>query len=125
MYGSPREAYEMTGKATVSSRELEAAALFKTARMMEASKDGCADRQKSARLQDALRQNLRLWTLFQGELARSDHEMPAGLRRDLLTLSAFVDRRTFEAMATPEPEKIQTLIDINRQIALGLATGPE
>lgn len=124
MYSSPRETYEMSGKATVSSRELEAAALFKTARMMEASKDGGADKEKAVRLQQALRHNLRLWTLFQGELARTDHEMPVGLRQDLLTLSAFVDRRTFEAMSSPEPEKIQTLIDINRQIALGLTSSP-
>jgi flagellar biosynthesis activator protein FlaF len=43
------------------------------------------------------------------------------LRRDLLRLSGFVDKRTFEIMAEPEPTKLQALIDIDRNIAMGLS----
>jgi len=41
-----------------------------------------------------------------------------------LRLSAFVDKRTFQVMAEPSPDKLQALIDINRNIAAGLSTAP-
>ncbi len=44
------------------------------------------------------------------------------LRRDLLRLSGFVDKRTFEIMAEPEADKLIVLIDINRNIATGLSS---
>ncbi|MDM7913938.1 MAG: flagellar biosynthesis regulator FlaF [Candidatus Eisenbacteria bacterium] len=124
MFRSPVQAYEAGSKTSASSRELEAAALFKAARSLETCKDGWNEPQKRETLDDALRQNLRLWSLFQAELARPDHELPLDLRVDLLRLSAFVDRRTFDLMAHPEPEKLQALIDINRHIASGLAATP-
>lgn len=126
MFSNPRDAYESNQKATDSSRDLEAAALFKAARMLEAARDGEPGTPARAQLQEALRRNLRLWTLFQAELARPDHGLPADLRADLLRLSSFIDRRTFELLTNPVPEKVQSLIDINRHIALGLsAKGPE
>jgi flagellar protein FlaF len=121
MFSTPKGSYESNQKATESGRDLEAAALFKAARMLETAR-GISDRGMAAReLQEALRHNLRLWTLFQAELARPDHGLPVDLRADLLRLSSFVDRRTFELMAKPAPEKVQALIDINRHIALGLS----
>ena len=53
-----------------------------------------------------------------------DNALPVDLRRDLLSLSAFVDRRTFDVMASPSPEKLSALIDINRHIASGLTGTP-
>jgi len=58
------------------------------------------------------------------EAARPDHEMPIDMRVRLLKLCAFIDRRTFELLARPEPEKVQVLININRQVASGLAVTP-
>jgi flagellar biosynthesis activator protein FlaF len=124
MFGSAQQAYDAGRKTSLSSRELEAAALFKAARILEVCRQEWTVPGSKQRLAEALRQNQRLWTFFQGELSRPDHEMPVGLRRDLLRLSAFVDRRTFEVMARPQPEKLQALIDINRQIASGLAATP-
>ena len=66
-------------------------------------------------LSEALKRNQKLWTLFQAELARPDHELPVDLRRDLLRISRFIDKRTFELLSSPEPEKLTALIDINRR----------
>jgi flagellar biosynthesis activator protein FlaF len=120
MYRTPQRAYEESHKATESSQDLEAAALFKAARLLEAARHGSGMPNGVRQLQEALRHNLRLWTLFQAELARPDHGLPVDLRADLLRLSTFIDRRTFELMAHPAPDKVQALIDINRHIARGL-----
>jgi flagellar biosynthesis activator protein FlaF len=125
MYTTAQQAYEAVGKATDSNRTLEAAALFKIARQMELHRDAGRDPGRAELLNGALMSNLRLWTLFQSEVAQPDNELPTDLRVDLLKLSAFVDRRTFEVMVEPSPEKIQSLIDINRHVASGLAATPE
>ena len=124
MLNRAQQAYDATTKATASSRELEAAALFKAARMLDDSRQQWGTAEAPQRLNEALRHNLRLWTLFQAELARPDHEMPIDMRVRLLKLCAFIDRRTFELLARPEPEKVQVLININRQVASGLAVTP-
>jgi len=47
------------------------------------------------------------------------------LREDILNLSLFVDKRFFEVMAYPSPEKLSIVIDINFNMAAGLRTNPE
>jgi flagellar protein FlaF len=108
-------------KAGGSGRELEAAALFKAARLLEGARQDWESPDRARRLSDALRYNQRLWTIFQTDLARPDHELPVDLRVAVLRLSAFVDRRTFELIADPRPARLDSLIEINRQLALGLS----
>ena len=117
------EAYEAAGKTTASSRELEGAALFKAARKLEAVRTNWASDSRQEDLNAALKYNQQLWTFFQSELSLPDHEMLTELRVNLLRLSAFVDRRTFEIMAAaePSPDQLQILIDINRNVAAGLS----
>jgi flagellar protein FlaF len=124
MFGNARRAYEAGTKMTTSSRELEAAALFKAARLLEQCRQDWDAADRESRLAEALRYNLRLWTLFQAGLAEPDPGMPDDLRANLLRLSAFVDRRTFELMAHPEASRLNSLIEINRNIALGLSPAP-
>jgi len=46
--------------------------------------------------------------------------LPWNVRQDILNLSLFVDKRIFEIMAFPAPEKLTALIKINRNLAAGL-----
>ncbi|MEQ9170449.1 MAG: flagellar biosynthesis regulator FlaF [Rhodospirillales bacterium] len=73
----------------------------------------------------ALRLNWRLWTIFQSELTLEHSEVPNDLRINMLTLCKFVDKHTVGALANPTPEALAVLIDINRNIAAGLAQVPE
>jgi len=121
MFSSPVDAYERGSKSTASSRDLEAAALFKAARLLEACRaewdaPGCRER-----VEAALRNNQRLWTLFQSELMRPDHALPTGVRANVLRLAEFVDRRTVDIFSAPESEKLRVLIEINRNVAAGLS----
>ena len=124
MFRSARMAYESGTKTTDSSRELEANALFRAARRLEACQQDWSSPERPALLDEALRNNQKLWTLFQDALADPANPLPAELKVNLLRLSAFIDRRTLELLAEPSPEKLQALIDIDRNVASGLAQRP-
>jgi len=49
-----------------------------------------------------------------------DNPLPEEVKHNLLSLSLFIDRRTFEALAYPAPEKLDILININLNVAAGL-----
>lgn len=72
-------------------------------------------------LTNAVRINWRLWTIFQAELIEPSSPMPAEIRSNLLSLAAFVDKQSTSILGDPRPEKLDVLININRQIAAGLA----
>jgi len=101
----------------------EAWALIEAARRMAAASDHAAldkidDRNK---VRDAIRLNWRLWTIFQAEMTVDDDEaVPDEIRMNMLTLCKFVDQHTITTMQDPVPEKVSTLIEINRNIAAGL-----
>jgi len=103
------------------SRDLEASLLVRAALMLKDCQERWSGEGHETRLDDALRFNQRLWTLFQAELASEENLLPSELRNNLLNLSRFVDRRTFETFADPAAEKLGVLININRNIAEGLA----
>jgi flagellar protein FlaF len=118
------QAYESVDKSTMSGREIEAAVLTKAARKLKDCQDNWQAGDRNAKLDIALKFNQRIWSIFQGELAREDNLLPKKLKVDLLSLSAFIDRRIFEIMAYPSPEKLTIIIDINNNIAAGLRTRP-
>ena len=102
----------------------EAWALIEAARRMASSSDyadlsDIADRNK---VRDAIRLNWRLWTIFQAEMSSDESEegIPGEIRTNMLTLCKFIDEHTVDTLKSPEPEKIRTLIEINRNIAAGL-----
>ncbi len=101
----------------------EAWALIEAARRMATSADfadqsNIADRNK---VRDSIRLNWRLWTIFQAEMTVDDQEgIPDDIRMNMLTLCKFVDQHTVETLKEPTPEKVSTLIEINRNIAAGL-----
>jgi len=122
----PIEAYKNVGKATMSGRHIEAEVLTKAAiKLKECQANWDADgKSRDSRLKKALDYNQRIWTIFQGELSREDNPLPQQIRLDLLRLSAFIDKRMFEISAFPEKERLNILIDINRNIAAGLRRTP-
>jgi len=73
-----------------------------------------------ASLDQALKFNQRIWSIFQVELGKEDNPLPRELRRDVLRLSAFIDKRILESMGTPDPDKLTAIININNNIAAGL-----
>jgi flagellar protein FlaF len=119
------KAYESVELATLSGRALEASTLSRAAALLATCQERWADGDCDEDLRYALEFNQKVWSVFQSELARPDNPLPSALRRDLLQLSVFVDKRIFDIMAMPSPEKLTAIIDINRNVAAGLRTSPE
>lgn len=104
----------------LAGRELEAAVLNKAATLLEDVVGHWTEDADHELLDNALKYNQTLWSVFQAELMDEANPLPSELRQNILSLSTFVDRRTFEVMAYPEPAKLDILIKINRSLADGL-----
>jgi flagellar biosynthesis activator protein FlaF len=124
VYQPALKAYESVNKSTMSGRDVEAETLTKAALKLKACQDGWTTNGRDSNLDSALKYNQRLWCIFQAELENSANALPPALKRDLLRLIAYIDKRTLEVLAYPAPEKLTILININRNIAAGLRTRP-
>jgi flagellar protein FlaF len=118
-------AYNTINKATMSGREIEAAVLTKAALKLKDCQKYWDAEDREERLNEALQYNQRIWSIFQGELVKEDNPLPKKVRFDVLRLSAFIDKRILETMASPAPEKLGVVIDINNNIAAGLRGSPQ
>lgn len=117
MRPSPTDAYRRTSRLALSPRAAEAGAFIKAARLLNQAGTGAFDYDAYA---SALRFNQTLWTIIQADLGRGGKHLPAGLRRDILNLSLYVDKQTIKALTDPKAEYLGTLVEIDRTIARGL-----
>jgi flagellar protein FlaF len=113
------QAYQKVERATISGRETEARVLMQAAMKLQVCQKNWQDGNDED-LDAALKYNQKIWSIFQTELANSENPLPDALKRDLLKLAAFIDRRIFETMSFPSPEKLSIIIKINQNIAAGL-----
>ena len=113
----PAKGYQRTPAPGNPARS-EAWALLEAARQLHQTKDRPIDE-----LRVALRANWRLWTIFQASLLDPNCTMPEKIRSNLLGLANYIDRTTVELLAQSQPSKIDTLVNINRQISEGLMEG--
>ncbi|HRH79814.1 MAG TPA: flagellar biosynthesis regulator FlaF [Thiobacillaceae bacterium] len=120
MPSNPLDAYQDVERATLSGRELEASVLNKAATLLIDAKNRWNEADHEASLDTALKYNQRIWSFFQVEVSSEENPLPVEIKRNILSLSSFVDRRTFDIMAYPEPDKLNMLININHNIAAGL-----
>jgi flagellar biosynthesis activator protein FlaF len=124
MNSNALRAYDQVSRTTLSGPEIEATVLTKAAIKLKSCQDNWHADDRDSELDNALKFNQRMWSIFQGELEREDNPLQKEVRRDVLKLSAFVDKRILEIMAYPEPEKLTAIISINQNIAAGLRQRP-
>ncbi len=124
MYATQLAAYKKTQEVTMSGREVEASVLSRGADMLKACQDNWNNSDRSEQLEEALKFNQLIWSIFQSELSMETNPLPKELRRDILSLSAFIDKRIFDVMAYPSPEKLTVIININNNLAAGLMGSP-
>jgi flagellar protein FlaF len=123
VYSNAYKNYETVEKNTMSGRETEARVLTQAAiKLQMCQKNWQAGQQ--GELDAALEYNQKIWSIFQSELIKEDHPLPKEIRRDILKLAAFIDKRIFETMSFPSPEKLDIIIKINKNIAAGLRGNP-
>lgn len=125
MSQNPFNAYSEIQKAGMSMRELEASVLTKAGMMLKACVDSWDAPDRDKRLDEAVKYNQKIWSFFQSELTMPDNPLPKKIREDILSLSLFIDKRLFDVLAFPDPQKLKIIIDINFNLAAGLRTKPE
>lgn len=118
-------AYTVQQKENLSGRELEASVLSKAGLMLKSVKDNWGSPDRDQKLLEAIKFNQKVWSFFQAELSDPENPLPKSLREDILNLSIFIDKRLFEVLAFPDPEKLSIVIDIDFNIASGLRTNPK
>ncbi len=114
-------AYAQHQQNSESVRETESRALLNCASRLVAAQDINNGYEYYL---DAIKHNQELWTLFQVLLADPQNPLPRDLKITLLNLSRYVDKVSLRASAEYNPEILNSLIDINKQIAAGLSTTP-
>jgi flagellar protein FlaF len=113
--------YAQNQQTSESVRETEARALLNCASRLAAAQDINNGYEYYI---DAIKHNQELWTLFQVMLADPQNPLPRDLKITLLNLSRYVDKVSLRASAEYNPDLLNSLIDINKQIAAGLSTAP-
>jgi flagellar protein FlaF len=121
MQSTQIETYRNIHKMTLTGRELEAAVLTKAAQKLTLCQNNWEAPDREENLKEALRYNQQVWTVFQTELSNPENPLPKKLKEDLLSLSAFIDKRIFDILSFPAPEKLNAIININLNIAAGLS----
>ncbi len=117
-------AYQQVGKQTVNPRELEAGLLSKSASNMQRVRDNWAATTNNE-LAVALRFNRRLWIVFMSSVTAPDSSLPIDLRQNVANLGIFISKHTLQLEIAPAAQKLDVLININRQLAAGLRASPQ
>ena len=122
---NPMDAYKKVEQETLSGRDVEATVLIKAAKRLQECQDNWDSEDREKRLDESLKFNQLIWSIFQSELASEDNPLSKDIRLNLLRLSSFIDGRYLETMAYPAAEKLTILININQNIAAGLREHPK
>jgi flagellar biosynthesis activator protein FlaF len=115
-------AYQRTTKAVESPREREAALLIKAAASLQNIRDTWPS--SSGQLGEALTFNRKLWTIFMTSVTRDDNPLPKDVRQNIANLGIFILNQTREILNDPASQKLDVLVNVNRQIAAGLRSMP-
>jgi flagellar biosynthesis activator protein FlaF len=118
MHQQGAQAYHQTAKTVESPRDREAALLVKAASNIQRIRDTWPVSGQD--LKTTLTFNRKLWTIFMSSAVKDDI-LPSALRQNITNLGLFILNETREILLEPKgPEKLDALININRQLAAGL-----
>lgn len=123
MQNSAAHAYQQVGKQTVSPRVLEANLLSRAAAQLQIVRDNWDT--KRYELKDALLFNRKLWNIFLTSVTGEESQLPDKLRENIANLGLFVMKQTVSMTDSPMPQKLDVLININRELAAGLRASKE
>ncbi|MGV8058097.1 MAG: flagellar biosynthesis regulator FlaF [Smithellaceae bacterium] len=125
MYKDKIAEYAKMQRMNSSPREIEAEALTLAANKLIYCRDNWEAEERNTLLDEALKFNQRLWSIFQANLVSKDNLLPKSVKLNILKLSAVVDKKIFQIKAYPSPERLTSIIDINLSLAEGLRKKPD
>ncbi len=110
--------YAKVAQETLTGRELEAHVLLKSAARLQNIQENWEA--SHSQLDAALAHNRRLWTVLVSAVTDPINPLPSEIKNNIANLALFIFTRTIDLTAEPKKERIDILININRQIAAGL-----
>jgi flagellar biosynthesis activator protein FlaF len=113
------QAYARTSQSTSSPREIEAQALLKAARQLQEVQSNWVGPDQA--LDKALLFNRRLWSVFMSAAQTDENPQPIEVRQNIANIGVFVMKQTVDMQLHPDPAKLKSLIEINCNLAAGLA----
>lgn len=112
-------------KNTPDQRELEAHVLLKSAKFLQDMQNDW-DNVTPDILEETLKYNRQIWMMFYDTaLENPEGDRPNDLRSNIVNLANFIFKRELEILGTPTKEKLDVLINVNREIAAGLMARQE
>jgi flagellar protein FlaF len=118
---SAAQVYGKVAREIATPRELEANLLLKAAAQLQEVCNDWAERH--ADLNEVLLFNRKLWTIFMTSVTDKSNALPAEIRSNVANIGLFVMKQTVAATGHPHPDKLRSLININREVAAGLLSG--
>ena len=115
------QAYQTTSQRGTDPRSLEAQVLVKSALRLQDIQNRWSElKMPSSELEDALSYNRKLWTILLTGITKADNPLPDNVKSNIANIANFVFRHSLSVLANPAPEKLNTLISINKNLAEGL-----
>ena len=116
---SAAQTYARNSQTTASPREIEAQALLKAARQLQDVVENWSG--ADSRLTSAIMFNRKLWSIFMSDAINDDNPLAVEIRQNIANIGIFVMNQTLDLQINPEPNKLNSLIEINCNIAAGLS----
>lgn len=120
-YAQAAGAYDQSAQNhTPDQRQLEGRVLLKAAKMIHDMQENWDNVDNDA-LEDTLKYNRQIWMMFYDTaLENPDGDRSDNLRSNIINLANFIFKREVDILAEPKKEKLDVLVNINKEIAAGL-----
>lgn len=115
---SGAQAYAKTAKTTAGPRDLEASLLIQAANKLQAIMNGTVT--DTSEMRDAVRYNRKLWTILSTSATAAENPLPPQIKQNIGNIALFVLPQCVELELNPVPQRLGSLININRELAAGL-----
>jgi flagellar protein FlaF len=112
------QAYANTAQKTAGPRDLEAQLLIRAANRLQSIVSGQVT--DSEEMREALRYNRKLWTVLATSATAAENPLPPAVKQNIGNIAMFVLPHCVELEAIPDPKRMTSLVNINRELAAGL-----
>ena len=116
-------AYQKTAQTGTNPRQLEATLLMKAATRLKQVQDQWETDQSD--LDAAVVYNRKLWTILATSATEADSPLPEEIKRNVAIIAIFIFNRSLDLIVDPKPSDLDALIEINRNVAMGLSAEPK
>ena len=96
----------------------------KSEHSLKESKKKWGKGKEANRIAEALSYNQKIWTFFQNELMNPRNPLPYELKENIIRLGIYVSARISYINEVPSPDKLDSIIEINLNLAAGLTANP-